>query len=293
MTERVAGDGRFRVERLGDVDAFVARAGELLAAREAEHCLILGIADSLRMGALSPPEPPLFAVVAEADDRRVRAAALRTAPHNLVVSMVDDVDAVDALATALAGEALPGVSGPTDAAARFAEAWTTATGRRARRTMAERIFRLSMVREPRPAPGRMRLAEPADRDLLLAWLEAFTLEALGVVEPAAEGVDRWMAGGAGAKALYLWQDGDVPVSLCGAGGRTPHGIRIGPVYTPPAQRGRGYASNLVAHASQAQLDAGRRFVFLFTDLANPTSNKIYQDIGYEPVADWDMFAFIG
>jgi predicted GNAT family acetyltransferase len=76
-----------------------------------------------------------------------------------------------------------------------------------------------------------------------------------------------------------------------ADGETPHGIRIGPVYTPPQMRGRGYASNLTAAASQDQLDAGRRFRFLFTDLANPTSNKIYRQIGDEPVCDVDQYGF--
>ena len=44
-------------------------------------------------------------------------------------------------------------------------------------------------------------------------------------------------------------------------------------------------------ATQAQFDAGRRFVFLFTDLANPTSNKIYQAIGYAPVIDVEEWRF--
>ena len=74
-----------------------------------------------------------------------------------------------------------------------------------------------------------------------------------------------------------------PKSVTGVGGETPSGIRIGPVYTPPPDRGQGYASALVAAVSQAQLDAGRRFCFLYTDLANPTSNRIYQAIGYRPV----------
>ena len=80
------------------------------------------------------------------------------------------------------------------------------------------------------------------------------------------------------------------MSLTGVGGLTPHGIRVGPVYTPPELRGRGYASNLVAAASQAALDDGRRALFLFTDLANPTSNRIYQAIGYEPVRDVDEWS---
>ncbi len=79
------------------------------------------------------------------------------------------------------------------------------------------------------------------------------------------------------------------VSLTGVGSQTPNGVRIGPVYTPPEARNHGYASALVAAASQAQLDDGRRFCFLFTDLANPTANHIYQTIGYEPVRDVDMW----
>jgi predicted GNAT family acetyltransferase len=88
----------------------------------------------------------------------------------------------------------------------------------------------------------------------------------------------------------LWDDGE-PVSLCGYGGRTPHGNRIGPVYTPPELRGRGYGSAVTAHATKEQLDAGRDYCFLYTDLANPTSNKIYMNIGYEFVCDSAEYAF--
>ena len=93
------------------------------------------------------------------------------------------------------------------------------------------------------------------------------------------------------RTAYLWIDRGRPVSLTGAGGLTPNGIRVGPVYTPREDRGRGYASNLVARVSQELLDSGRTFVFLFTDLSNPTSNKIYQAIGYEPVSDVDEWEF--
>jgi hypothetical protein len=149
---------------------------------------------------------------------------------------------------------------------------------------------LTAVRPPRPVAGRSRIAAFEDRDLLLAWVEAFKQEALGAADPAdvVADVDRWIA--RRGKAVHLWEDGEI-VSLCGVGGPTPNGIRIGPVYTPPGLRGRGYASALVAAVSQAELDAGRTFVFLFTDLANPTSNHIYQEIGYEPVRDFDDWRF--
>ena len=75
------------------------------------------------------------------------------------------------------------------------------------------------------------------------------------------------------------------MSLAGAGNPTRNGIRLGPVYTPLEHRRQGYASALVAWLTQRQLDAGRQFCTLFTDLGNPTSNHIYTEIGYRPVVD--------
>ena len=115
-------------------------------------------------------------------------------------------------------------------------------------------------------------------------------EALGEANPAEvqRQITRWRDGG--ERSIYLWGDREI-VSLCGVGGETPHGVRIGPVYTPPQARRQGYASALVAEASQLQLDAGRVFCFLFADLANPTANHIYQAMGYEPVRDVDEYRF--
>ena len=84
--------------------------------------------------------------------------------------------------------------------------------------------------------------------------------------------------------FVIWEDGE-PVSFAGYGSPTPNGIRVGPVYTPPELRGRGYASALVGELTARLLTGGRRLCFLFTDLANPTSNSIYQRVGYRPVAD--------
>jgi predicted GNAT family acetyltransferase len=144
---------------------------------------------------------------------------------------------------------------------------------------------------PTGVPGALRLATEADRGLLRAWVAAFLVEAFGRSDPeqAVVLVDRSFR--AGTRTWYLWED-DGPVSVAAAGGPTPNGIRIGPVYTPPEHRRRGYASALTAATSQAELVKGRRFIFLFTDLSNPTSNMIYQAIGYEPVIDVDQIAFV-
>jgi len=143
------------------------------------------------------------------------------------------------------------------------------------------------------ASGGLREATRADYDLLVDWFAAFGREALHDGEPGLEQHERQIrmrldstVGGIG-----LWEDDGDVVSLCGYGSPTPSGIRIGPVYTPPELRGRGYATTLTADVSAAQLARGRRFCFLYTDLANPTSNAIYERIGYVRVCESKQLAF--
>jgi len=144
---------------------------------------------------------------------------------------------------------------------------------------------------PRPAPGHCREVDERDRSLLTAWCSAFHAEALPHTPPPDPAAAADLMLRRAGRVAYLWEDAGEVVALAGAGGPTPRGVRIGPVYTPPDRRGRGYASNLVAEVSQRQLAAGRSFCFLFTDLANPTSNHIYQSIGYMPVIDVDQYQF--
>jgi predicted GNAT family acetyltransferase len=186
---------------------------------------------------------------------------------------------------------LPGVLGPSTVARAFCRAWKDASGQDSQIAAKLRVFCLETVCPVHTALGRMRRAVAEDRDLLLAWFAAFHEEALGPrhAEDAVREVEAFLSDT--SWHLYLWEDGDCPVALAGARGSTAHSIRIGPVYTPPESRRRGYASGLVAALSQAMLDTGYQCCTLFTNLANPTSNHIYQEIGYRPVCDMDEYAF--
>jgi uncharacterized protein len=269
-----------------DPASFQRAAHEFLAAREAENNLLIGMNATLieRPDAYGESEPYLALVRDGAGD--VALAALRTPPHNLVVSAATDPSALSALVTDVKSRSpsLPGVLGPMDTARAFAAVWRRVTGEGAVSERAERIYQLTAVIPPRPAPGGMVKATEGDRALLVDWLDRFNVEAHGHSDPsrAARGVHTRLTSSVGG--LYLWMD-DEPVCFAGAAGPTPTGIRVGPVYTPPERRRRGYASSCVAALSQVQLDAGRQRCFLFTDLANPTSNAIYQAIGYRPVCD--------
>jgi uncharacterized protein len=268
-------------------DAFLAHAGEFLGAREAEHNLILGLTSRLRVAPSLYGEPAYFAVVEEGG--LVVGATMRTPPHNLILSELDDLGAIGPLLEDARAKysSLPGVVGPKEAVAQFAAAWPA----EARLEIAQRAFRADHVDPPMGVSGRMRDYERSDRELAAGWMDAFAEEALPEPPPGTseEFVDRREEDPDGG--IVLWEDDGAVVSMAGFGGRTPNGIRIGPVYTPPELRGRGYASALTAAVTKRLLDGGLRFCFLFTDLANPTSNSIYQRIGYEPVSDFDFWSF--
>jgi predicted GNAT family acetyltransferase len=278
-----------RVRKFDDVATFLDRATGFLAAREAEHNLPLGLATRLIGDPHAYGTDDPYLAVAEAVDEVV-AVAIRTPPHNLILSEVDDDRAVAALVADLRGTALPGVLGPVVAAGRFAERWATETGVRGRVQVAERIYRASEAHPPEDVPGSYRAYGAQDRDLVLAWLTAFVAESLPAGTPfdaEAALVRRLNERDAG---FVIWEDGEA-ASLAGFGGVTPTGIRVGPVYTPPDLRGRGYASALVGELTARLIAGGRTFCFLFTDLSNPTSNSIYQRVGYRPVTDVNQWVF--
>jgi RimJ/RimL family protein N-acetyltransferase len=286
-----------RVTRHASAAALLAEAGGFLEAREAEHNLPLGILLAMREDPGAVAEPAILATVGDAAG--VVLVAVRTPPYGVVLSEpAAEAGRLDAAGAALVDDlatteaAMRSVLGPKASLAAFVDRWCAVTGRTAALETAERIYRLSRVIPARPTTGSWRLGDARDRPLLIAWLHAFHEEALAPGSPMPDPdryVDRLV--GQQDRYAYLWEAGGRPVSLAVASARTPNGRRIGPVYTPPADRGHGYASAVTAAASADQLARGMRFCFLFTDLANPVSNAIYQRIGYEPVSDVDQVRF--
>jgi predicted GNAT family acetyltransferase len=287
---RVALDMALELTRFDDVDAFEERAEDFLLESEAEHNLILGICGQIREGRYSDP---YLSVVT--DDERIVAAAVRTPPHNVLLSHLEDIHALEVIARDAHerfGASVPGVLGAKDDARHFAGFWTTLTMQRATPSMQQRIYQATHVEMPDGVAGELRPATPDDRALLIEWHRAFNEEALGATTH--DGVEAnvdFRLDPSTSSGLFMWWHADRPVAMVGYGRPTPSGMAVAPVYTPPELRGRGYASACTAEVTQHLLDGGRRFVFLYTDLSNPTSNSIYQKIGYRPVCDVDQYRF--
>jgi predicted GNAT family acetyltransferase len=278
-----------RVRLIADPAEFLSAAGPLLLEDEARHNLILGLAATLRDHPGLYPDPRLWVVE---DGGAVVGAALRTPPRGLVLAQPQTNGALDALAAAITDDLTEVVGGLPEAQV-FAATWSAKTNSTDRVRTAQGIYGLSAVRAPADTRGMPRSADVADRPLLVDWWRAFAVEAMHEDEPdlgsIEQAVDHRLA--AEGWGLVMWEDSGEPVSFAGFGGATPNGVRIGPVYTAPERRGSGYASALVASVSTDRLAEGKRFCFLYTDLANPTANRIYERVGYEWVCESAEIAF--
>lgn len=269
-----------QVRRHEDAGAFLERAESWLLRREAEHNLILGLSTSIAGGDLRFPGPNYFATVENGEE--VVGCALRTPPHKLLLTRLPE-EGFDPLARDVGEvyDSLPAVLGEETTAWGVARAWAEPRGLPCTCKSGQRIHELFEVSALAGLPeGRMVPGTQDHLSLVAKWLEGFKRDVGDQVLRVHEQAQRLVSG----RLVYLWSDGE-PRSMASCVSSSPTGCRIGAVYTPEDHRGRGYATALVAVLSQKMLDEGRDACFLYTDIANPTSNKIYARIGYRPVCD--------
>jgi GNAT superfamily N-acetyltransferase len=262
-----------------DAGEFATAAGPLLRADPLRHTMALSALDAIHRGG-----EPSAALLTVHEAGEVTGAALRSPGRQTLVSAVPPrlAPAVER-ALAEADPAADGAHGPVAEAEAFAAARVARTGCRVEPAMRTRLFALDVLAPPRGVPGWARRADEGDVPLLGAWRRAFGAEAGHDKEHDPEGlVARSLRLGAGE---MLWEVDGTPVAQACAKPVIAGASRIGPVYTAPEHRGHGYAAAVTAVASQWALDAGAERVMLFTDLDNPTTNRLYPRIGYRPVFD--------
>lgn len=291
------GPETYAVEVTEDPAAFLAVAGDLLAADP----LLTTVVSTVTQRALAavmagdpPPDHPRWWASVLDGSGAVVGLAMRTAPFAphppFVLAMPEAAARALARAVLDRGESLGGVNGSLPTAQVVADEAARLTGRRAEVHEHTRLFELGELVEPAPVPGRLRAATPDDAALALAWFNAFAADAAEQAgRSRATSFERHdladMLQRIQQRRVWLWEDeAGETVHLTGHGLPAYGVARIGPVYTPSRHRGRGYASAGVAAVSRRLRAEGAR-VCLFTDQANPTSNKIYEALGFRRVVD--------
>lgn len=276
--------------RDSSVKEFLEQAGPLLYRDEATNSLMLGLCGNILRAKESSKTPPVFVRILK--DGSTVTAAVQTPPMNLVITFAK-TDELECLAKFLKETHVefPGVVGPAAESEAFSTIWSKLSGRSRRLGMAQKIYKIEKVVIP-STMGYLRLAQMEDVNLVTQWLVEFGDESLPPPERKSFEEQRPYALHAIENQLaYLWLVDEMAVSMAHVGRPTQNGISVRAVYTPQNLRKRGFASAVVAHLSQKLLNSGKIFCVLYTDLSNPTSNKIYQNVGYQEVADSKHFLF--
>jgi predicted GNAT family acetyltransferase len=278
-------DSRMQYTEYKDPEKFLEVCRHVFEQNEALYGLMLGITLRLIKNPLHYGSQALLATIDI--DSKLSLTALMTPPYKLQIVVLDSdpLEEIEFLCSKLIenGWKVPGVMGEEKAVRAFETCWKKLTSTESNDGMMERLYVLHSVNPIHYPPGSFRKATMDDFELALGWGHAFYHECFGDVESPMDlnQITRTMLE---EGSLYLWLDPN-PVSMAATTRPTLHGISISYVYTPPEHRRKGYGSAIVASLTQLMLDKGRKFCTLYTDLSNPTSNSIYQRIGYKPVAD--------
>jgi predicted GNAT family acetyltransferase len=266
---------------------FLERAGESLERAEAENNLLLGISKYYEINPGRTNVNPYFLTVE--DSGILFGAALMTPHRHLIISRIFD-PALVALTDYFLKESIPvpGVVGPKSTTRLFAEHWKNRTGKGSRVKMSQGLYACERVVVEVYSRGHLRPAMESDEALLVQRSAEFCREA--GIEDEIESTKARIPSDIANQSLYVW-DNDQVVSMAIVQRETVSGICVSMVYTPPHLRSQGYATSCVAALTQRMLDSGKKFCCLYTDLTNPTSNAIYQKIGYEPVCDSEDLVF--
>ena len=271
-----------------DAQNFMEAAGDMLYARETINNLMLGVSECL-LNDPSAYENPFFATVIDEEDE-VLLASVMTPPHNLILAGNNHYNiGIAALISYLQDNHvdIPGVIAPVHISETFMKTWKRLVKESSQVKMHQRVYELRSVRMPPLPEGNFRVAFSEEARIIAEWNTAFSQEALRKEAPADLNKSKaFIAAG----NVFVWEKNGQLVSMATKARPIAHSVTIGSVYTPPEHRRQGYATALVARLSQHLLDSGYEFVNLFTDLENPTSNSIYQKIGYHPVVDFRMYA---
>ena len=273
-----------QVTEYKSADAFLDANRDLLLKNEPANSILLGYANQQSQGVDSAMSTKFFSID---DDGRSVLPAMFT--PNVVPLLSDGPEESARLLARCFYPKNPqptGVSGPTGIALAFADEWEYLTHCDLEIQMNSRIYSCASVNELKLADGSHRQATIEEFELIKTWRLAFRDEVDGIVLTDDDHIRAQIENG----QVYLWTT-DQPVSVAILGRGTDNGGTVGAVYTPPELRNHGYATALTASVTQIIFDSGKKYAVLYTDLDNPTSNSIYQQIGYTPVSDAAVWKF--
>jgi predicted GNAT family acetyltransferase len=276
-----------RITQLPRAGDFLGVVREWLERRETANNLILSVIDAIAKHPERYTVLPYLAVVQE--DASIVTAVLMTPPEKLLLVHSESLAAFPLIAKDLLEKTykVPAVLGPPRSVDAFTSIWCAQARARVGEGIWQRVYEIRELKAAERKDGRLRLAEMSELETLSRWCEEFVADSAGDTRSGRDVCLRAIQD----RRLFVWETNSRVVTMASYSGQTEKGARISLVYTPTRFRRNGYASACVAELTRLLFKRGFQYCSLITDLANATSNHIYQEIGYLPVTDWKEQAF--
>jgi predicted GNAT family acetyltransferase len=246
------------------------------------------IVNNLALGlllAVKDEQPLVMATVTR--ENAIIMALFQTHPKQIILSKAARFtpEEIQELAALLNRELedIPGFIGEKELTNELVKEMTNLRKRIPYIQMNQRLYRLDEI-EKKPADnGKLERMELSNLPLVKEWVYQFCVdinEPMSKEDAEVKAKDLIERG-----RVYGWEvDGEI-VSMANASRPTKSNITVNFVYTPISERKKGYASSCVSALTELMLNSGYKTTSLYTDLDNPTSNKIYMEIGYKPLID--------
>lgn len=272
------------VHKFKDVHEFLSQSKSILYKKEAEYNLLLGLAEFRAKNAQVEDKNIYLQIgdaYAMATDKNIIISAMSSSKIKELVDYLNQHQIK-----------VPGVVGPSIESETFAQVYGKLNNLNYRIAMDQKIYQLDQIIPARPTDGYLKVVNDEYLDIYSDWFLKFIEEALPNEPSTLEEGRKFMAHKIARQDLFVWFNAaGKPVALNMTNRPTENGVAISFVYTPKEERGKGYASAVVAETSQRMFDSGKKFCMLYTDVTNPTSNGVYQKIGYKEIATSKNFIF--
>ncbi|WP_044336623.1 GNAT family N-acetyltransferase [Rossellomorea aquimaris] len=284
----------YKLTQYKDPTAFHDKVNSLLMEDEAANNLPLGLLNTMKTS--DKYKDPLLLLV-ENGDGMVAGSFIMTPPHYLVSTLKVGREEIQGIAEQLitfcknTNITIPGFVAEKETALQLTHAWCHVTGESFYVRMRQRIYQLNKVNDIPLSDGKMVPVRKGQEGLLARWLLGFIEDTEVIHMSGEEALERATDMIENEPYVFFWEVDGKPVSMARGARRTENGITVNFVYTPTEYRKKGYASSVVAELSHLLLK-DHSFCSLYTDLDNPTSNKIYMEIGYNPVCDSMMISIV-
>ena len=186
------------------------------------------------------------------------------------------------------------VIGPIESSECFVDSWRSSNGPPAKLSLHTGVYELTSVRFPKMDDRILIPIDAVSPNIAVQYILGFLTDCFPDMDEPETATEKIFDHHLQDRTLFFWKSSEDPVPVCMAARarQSRNAATISLVYTPPDLRRHGHASRMVAALSARCLKEGKKFCNLFADLTNPTSNAIYQEIGYRKIGENKHFKFI-